>query len=74
MPIPDERLPQADELIDEESNSMDSPLQEPMGEGQEDELEFETADTDANDELLDEDDEDAVERDTASFGFGDPAD
>ena len=73
MPIPDERLPQADELIDEESNSMDSPLQEPMGEGQEDELEFETADVDANEELIEEND-DAVERDTASFGFGDPAD
>jgi hypothetical protein len=73
MPIPDERLPQADELIDEESISMDSASQEPISDGEEDELEFETADTDANEELIEEE-EDAVERDTASFGFGDPAD
>ncbi len=70
MPIPDERFPQADELIDEES--MDSGTQEPMVDAEEDELEFETADVDTNDELVENDD--AVERDTASFGFGDPAD
>jgi hypothetical protein len=44
-----------------------------MVDREEDELEFESADADGNDELIDEDD-DAVERDTASFGFGDPAD
>ena len=72
MPIPDERLPQADELIDEESTSMDSAAQEPMAEAEEDELEFETADVDSNEDFVENDD--AVERDTASFGFGDPAD
>jgi hypothetical protein len=72
MPIPDERLPQADELIDESSNSMDSARQQPMVEEDADELEFETADVDTNEELIENDD--AVDRDTASFGFGDPAD
>jgi hypothetical protein len=67
MPIPDERLPQVDELIDEESAA-----QEPVAEGQEDELEFETADVDANDDLNEI--EEPADRDTASFGFGDPAD
>lgn len=70
MPIPDERLPQADELIDDDS--MDPAIQDPMVEGEEDELEFESADVDTNEELIENDD--AVERDTASFGFGDPAD
>ena len=70
MPIPDERLPQADELIDEES--MESAALDPMSDSEEDELEFESADADTTDELLEHDD--AVERDTASFGFGDPAD
>jgi hypothetical protein len=73
MPIPDEPFPQADELIDERSSAMEPGSQEPMVDREEDELEFESADADGNDELIDDDD-DAVERDTASFGFGDPAD
>ena len=70
MPIPDERLPEGDEMIDEDT--MESAAQQPIGESEEDELAFETADADSNDELIENDD--AVERDTASFGFGDPAD
>jgi hypothetical protein len=70
MPIPDERLPEGDELIDEES--MDAAGLDPISDSEEDELEFESADVDTTDELLEHDD--AVERDTASFGFGDPAD
>ena len=70
MPIPDERLPEGDEMIDEDT--MVSAAQQPIGESEEYELEFETADADSNDELIENDD--AVERDTASFGFGDPAD
>ena len=67
MPIPDERLPEAEELIDEDSESA---MNDPIADTEE-ELEFETADVDSDDFIVNDD---AVERDTASFGFGDPAD
>jgi hypothetical protein len=72
MPIPDERLPQIDELVEEESNQLESAAPEPIAEAEEDELEFETADVDATDDLIENDE--AGDRDTASFGYGDPAD
>lgn len=66
MPIPDERLPQLD---DEEA--VESAAPELLDE--EDELEFESAEADTADDEIIENDE-AEEPDTASFGFGDPAD
>ena len=66
MPIPDERLPQLD---DEEAVEPAAP--EMLDE--EDELEFESAEADTVDDEIIENDS-AEEPDTASFGFGDPAD
>lgn len=67
MPIPDERLPQLD---DEEAVE---PAANPGMLDEEDELEFESAEADtADDEIIERDE--AAEPDTASFGFGDPAD
>lgn len=63
MPIPDERLPDYDEVDEESVNSSAEMLDE------EDELEFESADADeARDEILEPD----AYGDTASFGYGDP--
>lgn len=69
MPIPEEGLPQIDELVDDEDNSVEASAPD---ESDDDELEFETADVDNNDEIV-EIEEDG-DRDTASFGYGDPAD
>ena len=66
MPIPDERLP---DLDDAEVDALDS---NPEMLDDQDELEFETADADSvddEDEILEPDEEE----DTASFGYGDPA-
>ncbi len=61
MPIPDERLPDYDEVDEESVNTSADMLDE------NDELEFESADADeAGDEILEPDE------DTASFGYGDP--
>lgn len=69
MPIPDERLPEFDETDDDAVDSAARP--EMLDE--EDDLEFESADADnADDAILDPDE--TRERDTAGFGFGDPAD
>lgn len=73
MPIPDARLPQVDALIDDESNALESAAQEPNADAEDEDIEFETADADGTDDLI-EDDEIGDPRDTASFGFGDPAD
>jgi hypothetical protein len=67
MPIPDERLPQLDDEEAVESAARPEMLDE------EDELEFESAEADTADDEVIQDDE-AGEPDTASFGFGDPAD
>jgi hypothetical protein len=72
MPIPDERLPEADGSYQEDSNSFEpSGLVDSMAD--EDELEFESADADtaADDDLADE--EETSESDTAGFGYGEPA-
>ena len=72
MPIPDERLPDADGSYQEDSNSFESSgLVDSMAD--EDELEFESAeaDTAADDDLADE--EETSESDTAGFGYGEPA-
>jgi len=72
MPIPDDRLPQLDDEEAVESAALPEMLDE------EDELEFESAEVDttetdtADDEIIESDE--AAEPDTASFGFGDPAD
>jgi hypothetical protein len=67
MPIPDDRLPQLDDEEAAESAALPEMLDE------EDELEFESAEADsANDEVIETDE--TEEPDTASFGFGDPAD
>ena len=77
MPIPDERLPDLDESDDDAMTA--SPRSDLLDE--DDELEFESAEADeAGDEILepDENGEEILEpedaRDTAGFGFGDPAD
>lgn len=67
MPIPDDRLPRVD---DEEAVESATP---PAMYDEEDELEFESAEADTADDEVFENDE-AEEPDTASFGFGDPAD
>jgi hypothetical protein len=72
MPIPDERLPHGDELSDDDSNPLETAAPEPLNDREEEELEFETADADTNDDFLDNDE--PVDRDTATFGYGDPAD
>lgn len=64
MPIPEERLPEADESYVEEPNTVDS-LKE------NDELEFETSAADESDD--DDLDNEGSEADTAGFGFGEPA-
>ena len=71
MPIPEERLPDVDETIDTPSSEIEAAGPELLAE--EDELELESAEAE---EYTDEtsDNEEAAERDTASFGFGDPAD
>ena len=67
MPIPDERLPDLDEVDDDAVTA--SPRSDLLDE--DDELEFESADADeAGDEMLEPDEA----GDTASFGYGDPAD
>jgi hypothetical protein len=62
MPIPDERLPEFDEIEEVEDSS------EMLDES--DELEFESSDADSADDGILEPDE---EEDTATFGYGDPA-
>ena len=71
MPIPEERLPQADESY--EDRAVESPnYGDSLAEN--DELEFESADADdsSDDDALDSDE--TSEPDTGGFGFGDPAD
>ena len=63
MPIPDDRLPDFDEAV-EDAVSSDAP--EMLDE--DDELEFESADADEASEILEPDEAE----DTASFGYGDP--
>ena len=71
MPIPDERLPDADASFQEESNSSESSgLVDSLAEA--DELEFESAEADTADDDAIEYDEPS-ESDTAGFGFGEPA-
>ena len=70
MPIPEERLPQADESYEDravESASYGESLSE------NEELEFESADADTSDDEPVDSDE-TSEPDTGGFGFGDPAD
>ena len=66
MPIPDERLPQVDEIGDPDSAQRPDMLDE------EDELEFESSDADTADDD-DIDNEETSEPDTVGFGYGDPA-
>ena len=67
MPIPDERFPLDDSDEDAvEQNERAEMLDE------NDELEFESADADTADDVILDDDE-ALEQDTAGFGYGDPA-
>ena len=68
MPIPEERLPQADENFDDPASEIESP--DMLVEDEQEQLESAEADY----TVEEVDDEDAVERDTAGFGFGDPAD
>ena len=66
MPIPDDRLPEFDEADDDvENQSSSADLLD-----EEDELEFESADADENTDAILEPDE---SEDTASFGYGEPA-
>lgn len=67
MPIPDERLP--DYQDDDEDAADSASLPETLDE--DDELEFESADADSADDAILEPEE---AEDSASFGFGDPAD
>lgn len=69
MPIPDEGLPQVDEIVDEEVGALEASAQD---EADEDDLDSETADIDNNDDIVEIEEE--ADRDTASFGYGDPAD
>jgi hypothetical protein len=69
MPIPDERFPRDDES---DEDAVESTERADMLDQQDDELEFETADADNADDVILEPDE-AGERDTAGFGYGDPA-
>ena len=72
MPIPDERLPDADGSHQEDSNSFEpSGLVDSMAD--EDELEFESAEADSADDDDANDSEETSESDTAGFGFGEPA-
>ena len=66
MPIPDERLPEFDEVeeVEDSAEMLDESLDES------DELEFESSDADSADDGILEPDE---EEDTATFGYGDPA-
>jgi hypothetical protein len=64
MPIPDERLPEFDEIDEVEDSS------EMLDESESDELEFESSDADSADDGILEPDE---EEDAATFGYGDPA-
>jgi len=67
MPIPEDRLPQ----FDDEEAAESAAVQEMLDD--EDELEFESAESDnADEDVIDFDATEAP--DTASFGFGDPAD
>jgi hypothetical protein len=71
MPIPDERLPEVDDSLQEDPNSFESSgLVDSLAE--EDELEFESAEADTADDDVIENDE-TSESDTAGFGFGEPA-
>ena len=69
MSIPEERLPEADETFEDPTDEIESP--DMIVEDEQESLE--SADADYTAEEVDEDD-DGVERDTAGFGFGDPAD
>jgi len=66
MPIPDDRFP-----VDESDEDAVEPTERPEM-LDENELEFESADADTADDVILDDDE-AGERDTAGFGYGDPA-
>ena len=67
MPIPDERLPQVDESNPDDSNAV---LPESIAEDEE--LEFDSVESvDQDDDFIDNDETAAT--DTASFGYGDPA-
>lgn len=67
MPIPEDRLPQLDDEEAVDSAALPEMLDD------EDELEFESAEADtADDEIIQN--EETEGPDTASFGFGDPAD
>lgn len=68
MPIPEERLPEADESFEDPTNEIESP--DMIVEDEQESLE--SAEADYTVEEVDEDE--GVERDTAGFGFGDPAD
>ena len=64
MPIPDERFP----LDESDEDAVEQNERAEML----DELEFESADADTADDVI-LDDGEAGERDTAGFGYGDPA-
>jgi len=67
MPIPEERLPQVDESDPDASNAA---LPETIA--RDEELEFDSVETvDQDDDLIDNDE--TAARDTAGFGYGDPA-
>ena len=67
MTIPDDRIPQVE---DSDEEAVGTERAEMLDE--DDELEFESADADDADDVILEPDE-GGEPDTASFGFGDPA-
>ena len=69
MPIPDERFPRDDNSDEDAVEPTDRAEQL----DERDELEFESSDADTADDVILEPDE-AGERDTAGFGFGDPSD
>lgn len=65
MPIPDERLPDLEDADEVDSSA------EMLDEQEQDELEFESSDADESDDAILDPDE---EEESATFGFGDPAD
>ena len=69
MPIPEERLPEVDEDFVEQPSS--EPIVDSLADS--DELDFESSSADESDDD-DLDSDETSEADTASFGYGDPAD